>query len=372
MSMLFEYIIFSISVIYLIVILLFAIGWKKLNIPSAKETIEAIPVSIVIACRNEEKNISTLLESLIKQDYPKSQTEIIVVDDHSSDNTINCIKKYSTKYDFIKLLELADNKTGKKEAIRFGISKSKSEIIITTDADCSAGPNWLTTIVTYYLKHQPKMLCRPVTLKKPKNLFSKLQNLEFLSLIGSGTGAIGIKKAIMNNGANLLFEKSLYESCNTKNEFASGDDMFLLLHAKSIDKKSIHFIKSRKAIVYTNAAQTFREFINQRVRWTSKSKAYRDLDVVFTAIIVSLINLLIVGSFIAGLFNPHFLRVTMIAFIIKSFADLCILIPTSSFFKQSKLILLFPFLQIIYPFYVVFTVFLGLLGKFVWKSRLYR
>ena len=53
-------------------------------------------------------------------------------------------------------------------------------------------------------------------------------------------------------------------------------------------------------------------------------------------------------------------------------ADLLILIPTTSFFKQTYLILLFPVLQLIYPFYIVFTVILGLAGKFVWKSRLYK
>ncbi len=373
MSMLIiEYIIFLISAIYFIVILLFAIGWKKLRIPLKIETNKHIPVSIVVACRNEEKNISSLLDSLLNQKYVKNQTEIIIVDDHSSDNSINIIEKYVAKYNFIKLFRLTDNNTGKKEAIKLGIANSKANIIITTDADCTAEPDWLITMLNYYIEHRPKMLCGPVTFKNSKSFFSKLQNLEFLSLIGSGAGAIGIHKPIMNNGANLLFEKALYESCNTKNEFASGDDMFLLLHAKSIDKKSIHFIKSKKAIVYTNAAQTFREFINQRARWTSKSKAYRNFDIIFTALIVTFTNLLLVAGFVTVLFNADFLKITLFVLLIKSFADLLILIPTTSFFKQTYLILLFPVLQLIYPFYIVFTVILGLFGKFVWKSRLYK
>ncbi len=372
MSMLIEYIIFLISIVYLILILLFTIGWRKLHAPSETKAKEAVPVSIVIACRNEEENISALFDSMLNQGYPKNQTEIIIVDDHSSDNSINIIEKYTAIYSFITLFKLPDNKTGKKEAIRLGISNSISDLIITTDADCTAEPDWLKTMLNYYIKHQPKMLCGPVTFKNSKSLFSKLQNLEFLSLIGSGAGAIGIHKPIMNNGANLLFEKTLYESCNTKNEFASGDDMFMLLHAKSIDKRSIHFVKSKKAIVYTNPAQTFREFINQRARWTSKSKAYRDFDIVFTALIVTFINLLLVSSFVFGLFTPEFLKITLIVFLIKSFADLLILIPTIKFFKQTYLILLFPVLQLIYPFYIVITAFLGLTGKFVWKSRLYK
>jgi cellulose synthase/poly-beta-1,6-N-acetylglucosamine synthase-like glycosyltransferase len=372
MSMLIEYIIFSISVIYLIVIILFAIGWYKLSAPRETEVFETVSVSVVIACRNEEKNVSALLDSILNQNYPKNKTEIIIVDDHSSDNSIKIIEKYTAETDYLKLFRLPDNKTGKKEAINFGIANSKTDVIITTDADCIASPNWLNTMMNYYAKHHPKMLCGPVTFSNTKSLFSKLQNLEFLSLIGSGAGAIGIRKAIMNNGANLLFEKTLYESCNTKNEYASGDDMFLLLHAKSNDKKNVHFIKSIEAIVFTKSAQTLRDFINQRARWTSKSKAYRDFDLVVTALIVTCINLLLVTSFVIGLFNTEFLKIALVVLIIKSFADLLILIPTASFFKQTYLIFLFPLLQIIYPFYIVFTVILGLTGKFVWKSRIYK
>jgi len=89
MSMLFDIVIYAISLMYLIVILLFAYGWIKLNIPSTTEATEAIPVSIVIACRNEEENIAQLLDSLLNQDYPENKTEIIIVDDHSSDNFYN-------------------------------------------------------------------------------------------------------------------------------------------------------------------------------------------------------------------------------------------------------------------------------------------
>ena len=366
------YIIFSISIIYLILMLLFAIGWCKLHSPAKTKAIEGVPVSIIIACRNEEKNISELLDSLLSQDYSKNKIEIIIVDDHSSDKTVNIIEKYKTKNDLIKLLRLPESSTGKKEAIKLGITNSNADIILTTDADCTVSPNWLSTMINYYLQYHPKMLCGPVTFRNTKSLFSKLQNLEFLSLIGSGAGAIGIHKPIMNNAANLLFEKSLYESCNIKNEFASGDDMFLLLHAKSIDKKSVHFIRSRKAIVYTKPAETLSKFINQRIRWTSKSKAYRDFDIVFTALIVTFINFLIVSSFVMGLFNAEFLRITLILLLMKSVADLFILIPTTSFFKQTSLIFLFPVLQLIYPLYIVFTVIVGLTGKFVWKSRLYK
>ncbi|MBU8892370.1 MAG: glycosyltransferase [Bacteroidales bacterium] len=366
-----EYIALFITLIYSFIILLFAFGWMKLRSSEMTEEISKNPVSIIIACRNEEKNIPSLLQSLINQSYPKNKTGILIIDDHSSDGSISIIKKYSEKYEFIKLLKLPDNQSGKKDAINFGIINSNSDVIITIDADCIAGPDWLQAMMNYYITYRPKMLSGPVTFRNPKGIFPKLQNLEFLSLIGSGAGAIGINKPIMNNGSNLLFEKNLYENSNLMSEFASGDDIFLMLHAKSIDKKSIHFIKSKDAIVYTKPAQSVTEFFNQRIRWTSKSKAYRDFDIIFTAVIVTLINALLVLSAVCAITDIYFLKITLSVFLIKSLIDLIILIPVTCFFKQSRLLLFFPFVQLIYPLYIVTTVISGLTGKFVWKDRKY-
>ena len=176
----------------------------------------------------------------------------------------------------------------------------------------------------------------------------------------------------MCNGANLLFEKSLYENCNIQNKLASGDDVFLMLHAKGLDKKSIQFIKSTAAIVYTKPAKTIKDFFHQRVRWTSKSKAYRDFDIIFTAIFVALANLVLASSFIYSFWDYSFFKISILLFTLKSIADLVLLIPVSKFFCQQGNLWLFIPLQIIYPFYIVFTVIFGLLGNFTWKGRYFR
>jgi len=364
-----EYIALSITGIYSLIILVFYIGWIKLKKFKSSNVIDTIPVSIIIACRNEEENISSLLESLYNQTYPKENTEIIIIDDHSEDNTRKIIAEYIEKNKFIKLLELPGNKTGKKEALAYGIKNSNSNIIITTDADCTTNKNWLKTMVNYYNLFKPKLLVGPVIFNYDKNIFQKFQALEFLSLVGSGAGAIGVNQPIMCNAANLLFEKSLYENSNIKNNIASGDDIFLMLHAKRINKKNIHFIKSRDAIVYTKAAKSIKDFFNQRIRWTSKSKTYRDFDLIFTALVVTFTNLILAISFVYAIWDFNFLNTFILLFIIKSIFDLLILIPVTKLFHTLKLFWLFFPLQIIYPFYIVFTVIFGLIGNFNWKDR---
>jgi cellulose synthase/poly-beta-1,6-N-acetylglucosamine synthase-like glycosyltransferase len=231
--------------------------------------------------------------------------------------------------------------------------------------------NWILSLTNYYLHFKPKLLVAPVVFEPQNNLFQKFQALEFMSLMGSGAGAIGINRPIMCNGANLLFEKSIYENTVHNNTYASGDDIFLMLHTKKEFRKEIHFIKSTEALVYTKPVQTVNELFGQRIRWTSKSKAYRDFDILFSAIIVALSNLFLVLFLIGSAFIREFLLFFLFAFIVKSIVDLILLVPVSRFFNQQKLLWLFLPLQLIYPFYISFTAFAGLVGKFSWKNRIY-
>ena len=368
-----EYTAISIIGIYSLTILVFSIGWMKLKIFKSSGTFDTIPISIIVACRNEEDNILHLLKSLTKQTYIKEKTEIIIINDHSSDNTRDIISRFIQDFQHIKLFDLPENKTGKKEALAYGIKNSNSDIIITTDADCTIKKYWLNSLVNYYIQSKPKLLVGPVAFSyRNNNIFQKLQAFEFLSLIGSGAGAIGVNKPIMCNGANLLFEKSLYENSNIKSHIASGDDIFLMLQTKKKYEKAVHFIKSRDAIVYTKTAKSIKDFFHQRVRWTSKSKAYRNFDIIFTALIVTFANLVLAFSFLYTIWDFSFLNTFILLFIIKSIFDLFILIPVTKFFHTLKLLWLFFPLQIIYPFYIVFTVIFGLIGNFNWKDRYFQ
>ncbi|MDY6800441.1 MAG: glycosyltransferase [Bacteroidota bacterium] len=356
-------------IVYAITITSFALGWFKLNY--FKHTIQPVneSVSIVIACRNEEENIDPLIQSLLQQDYPKEKTEIIVVDDHSEDNTYFTLKNYAARHKQLKILQNPDTQHGKKAALVYGIQHALSEIIVTTDADCRIGKKWLSVLIAYYNTHKPKMLIAPVALEPLTNIFTKFQALEFTSLIISGAGAAGINKPIMCNGANLLFEKLLFNKNALHSNYASGDDIFLLLQAKKENSRDIHFIKSRDAIVYTNPNQSLSGFFNQRIRWASKSKAYRDFDIIITALTVAASNFILAFWLIHTIFRPNDWYIFTFLFAIKSLADLLILIPGTRFFHQQTLFWLFLPLQIIYPFYIVITTFLGWLANFWWKGR---
>ncbi len=96
-------------------------------------------MSLIIAAKNEEQNIYSLIDSLEKLNYPNENFEVIFVDDNSTDKTAELIQsRISNKNNYT--LITADNKTiaGKKGALKIGIENAKNNFIVITDADCQS------------------------------------------------------------------------------------------------------------------------------------------------------------------------------------------------------------------------------------------
>ena len=133
--------------LYALLILYYWRGWVTIPGFTVVNQKAKAKISVIIAARNEEENIATCLDSVCNQSYPKELFEILVVDDHSTDNTAAIIKSYTNKN--VKLISLKDFipvakiNSYKKKAIEIAIAQSTGELIITTDADCFAKENWL-------------------------------------------------------------------------------------------------------------------------------------------------------------------------------------------------------------------------------------
>jgi glycosyltransferase involved in cell wall biosynthesis len=104
-----------------------------------------IEVSVVIPCRNEEKFIGKCLDSLLKQDYPKENLEILIVDGASEDGTRRAVEEYSKKYSFIKLLSNKNKYT--PFGLNIGIRESVGEIIVRMDAHAGYNSDYISKCV---------------------------------------------------------------------------------------------------------------------------------------------------------------------------------------------------------------------------------
>ena len=375
--MIFLLVSFAIILCYALLILAIAIGWWKLEYFENKYQKQQIKISIIVAVRNEASAIGSLLESLLKQDYPPEHFEIIIVDDHSTDETKRRFEEITSELNGIPNLKFIslepDDGFGKKAALNQGIKLSNGELIVITDADCIAGSSWISAISAFYDLYKPQMILGPVQMIDEGSVFGKLQSLEFMSLISSAAGSCNAGFPLLANGANIAFTRQAFESCGGFSghmEFPSGDDMFLMM---SIKKKfgagSIRFLKSAEAIVKTTAIKDLKPFLQQRMRWVSKSKGYTDPVLIATSILVYMVNAILLISGISALIFPGFYKIFLLVYLAKMIIDFPLMLSFARFQKSGALLWLFPFMEIVNAVYTIFIGIVGNIWKYEWKGR---
>ena len=361
-----------VSALYLIIIAAFTFGLYNLKEKFYFIDIKNIvKVSVLIAARNEEKNIVKLLQSLYNQTFPKEFFEVIIVDDHSVDNTRKYIEEFINNHKDINIKLLKAESEGKKKAISQALHNAENELIMVTDADCELNSLWIESIVGFYQDKKCKMILAPVLLSPANNLFEKMQVLEHLSLIASTAGSASIGVPVMCNGANMAYEReAALEVEKLRHDFniESGDDMFLLEQfVKKYGHKNVKFFLEKTVIVKTKTCKTIKEFLRQRRRWVSKSKSYTNCKIILTALVVLFFNLSIVSLLLSAFFIPALWSLYILLTLLKFFIDFPILKSIANFMDQGKILVWALPLEFIYPFYVVFVALTGLILKVNWK-----
>ncbi len=373
------FLLMSAGVLYAMMMLAFTFKWLSLPIFTAKGKSSETTITVIIPARNEEEHIVKCLQNVLVQKYPHNLTEIIVVDDNSTDNTVLLVEKTITENPerMIRLLKLKDVSATalfKKRAITEAVAIATGKLILTTDADCRMGGKWLSTIADYYELNHPKMLLAPVTFSDEKSVFEKLQTLEFIGYIGVSAAAVAMKNPLMCNGANLAYEREVFNAVGGykhNDNLASGDDVFLMLKIKKMFPETIHFLKSREAIVETFAQKSMNDFFQQRKRWLSKRPGYKDVSVIATALLVYSFNFFVLLGFVLSFFvaGNSFMILFGLLFLLKCFSDFVFLYPVAKFFGRRELLWWFLPEQVLVIVYVTLMGIIGSNGKYKWKGR---
>lgn len=347
-------------------------------------------ISVIIPARNEEQNIKACIDTILAQSYPAHFFEVLVVDDHSTDDTAAIVTGFNQAN--IKLICLKDfiSANGinsyKKKAIEIAIQQSSGDLIVTTDADCTVPKNWLQTIAAFYQEKKPSFIVMPVLIKDNKNFIAVFQTLDFMTLQGITGASVNKKFHSMCNGANLAYTKKAFmdvDGFKGIDAIASGDDMLLMHKIYRQDPTAVLFLKSKEVIVHTQPVHTVKEFFNQRIRWASKADKYDDKRIFVVLLLVYVLNVLLLALPVIALFsNPvitlHLYPVTIAGSVfemwlgllfVKTIVELIFLAPVAKFFDQKKLLWWFPLMQFFHIPYTVIAGWLGKFGSYKWKER---
>lgn len=345
--------------------------WLSLKPYQGKPTNKHASFTILIPFRNEENHLEKCLKSVFEQNYPAKNIEIIAINDHSTDQSVAVAENCGIQNSCFRVIHL-DNKIGKKEALEKGISQAKYPWVITLDADCEVGQNWLKKINQYIQNTNKEYLVLPVVFHREKTLFDRLQSLDFLSLVASSAACIQGKKPLMSNGANTVFSKELFAKANGfegNKHISSGDDVFLLHKIQKLKNDAIGYLHHQEVIAYTLPVKSLRQFIQQRVRWGSKMSAYQSVYSKAIAGIIMTVNIMLLVTFVLAIGHYISWKNWIFLFLTKAFFDLLFVGLSTPFYGKEKLRFLGPILVILYPIYIFVISLLGMVYRPKWKER---
>ena len=169
--------------------------------------IKDLAISVIIPVYNDQCGLKDTLNSLVKQDFPKENCEIIIVDNSSIDNTLNIAKEFSREYPRLVRILVEDCIQSSYAARNKGIKASKGSIIAFIDADMSVDKDWLTRIVNSLEKYGVNYLACKVEIYLKENsifgLYDKMTGFPVEQYILNNhfapTCCLVVRKNIFNN-----------------------------------------------------------------------------------------------------------------------------------------------------------------------------
>ena len=348
-------------------------GFVKIIEQRPTETIKATQtLSVIVPFRNEELNISQLLSDLFAQQYPTEKFEILLVNDHSEDQSMLKAEEVINTSSFSNCIFIQPAKFGKKAAITEGVKHATGNVIVTVDADCRVGADWLKSINAMFVDENVKMVFGSVKIEPDNSIFSNMQSIEFSSLIGSGAASMAYGVPTMCNGANLAFRKETFNEVDGYEgnaQIASGDDEFLMRKIANKFPEGIRFNNFKQGIVSTNPQSSLSEFMTQRIRWAGKWSAHQDAKSKLLALFIFSFHALVLTVPFIAFQDMLALSFFGILFLGKAIAEYRFLRVVNFWLNTPWNWPAFILLQITYSLYAVVTGVAALFVKPMWKGR---
>lgn len=377
------------SICYFAILLFFSLGLFRLKDPKNISCRQNI--SVIVAARNEERNIENLLRHLLRQNYPKDKYEIIIVDDRSQDQTVSLIERIKETETGVKLESIPTGKPGgKKRALAKGIDTAKHSLLAFTDADCLPSPEWLAEINRHFTPetdfvagYSPLIRRRKShssvnnegdengvsgSLSGSESIVSTCKNLERLSVFALMAAGMGWNIGLTCTGRNIAYRKPLFYEAggfSGLEDIPSGDDD-LLLHRMSSRIRKMSFMFSEESSVPSYDNDTVAKQINMETRRASKWKLY-PVGIKLITAEVFLFYLLLTVAILLMFFGVIAPVQLIIILLIKAITELLLLTPFLIKMKKTAYLTVYPVVFLLHIPYLLFFAIKGTFGSYKWK-----
>lgn len=243
--------------------------------------LKRIPISIIVCAKNEEDNVRVLIPLLLNQEYP--QFEIVLIDDASSDATLEVFEEFKKLHSNIKLVKVDNNEAfwgNKKYALTLGIKVAKNEYLLFIDADCIPNSNnWLSNMTAEFTIDKTIVLGYGGYEKIKGSILNKIIRFETLLTATQYLSWAKIGKPYMGIGRNMAYKRE--EFYNVRGfmdhmHVRSGDDDLFINQAAR--KKNTTICYDHDSFTYSKPKTTYKEWFIQKRRHVSTAKYYKTFD----------------------------------------------------------------------------------------------
>lgn len=266
----------AIQLVYYIVIF-----GKFSFVKAKKNNLKRIPISVIVCAKNEEENVSKFIPLLIQQDYP--DFEIILIDDASSDNTLEIFEEFEKNHSNVRLVKVQNNEAfwgNKKFALTLGIKAAKKEYLLFTDADCyPTSKDWIAEMSSHFTMQKTIVLGYGAYEKVPNSFLNKLIRFETLLTAVQYFSWARLGFPYMGIGRNLAYKKEEFFNVNgfiDHMKIRSGDDDLFINQAAN--KKNTTVCYTPNSFTYSEPKTTFKEWFAQKRRHVSTASFYKPFD----------------------------------------------------------------------------------------------
>jgi cellulose synthase/poly-beta-1,6-N-acetylglucosamine synthase-like glycosyltransferase len=357
---------FLFSVIYIVLILTFSGAAASSKV---RPTEGYRPkVSVIIAARNEERQIGTCLESVVSLTYPTELLDVIVVDDRSTDRTAEIVERFANANPHIRLLRIETETglpPGKTSAVMSAIEKSRAEILMFTDADCSVPSGWVENTVAHYADSSVGVVAGFTSLLG-ETPFQEMQSLDWFVLTSVAAATTRLGFPVTAVGTNLSVRREAYDSVGgyRRIPFSVTED-YALFHAVTVSGRwKARFPMIRETLVWSTPCVDLKQLFSQKLRWFTGGRGM-DAKSLLIFSFPYLFNLLILLGFFAAPWSAVGLAIA-----VKLAVDLILCLPAVLTFRRPSLLFVYPLFEAYYYIYVLlFPPLVLFASEITWKDR---
>lgn len=247
---------------FLFLFILIYIQNKKHFLETPKIT-RQYSLSIVVPCYNEQDTIGDTIKTLLESDY-KGLKKIIVVDDCSTDNSYEIIKRYAKANKKVMALRTPKN-TGKASGSKnYGAKFVKTELIGFTDADSYIEKHAISNMIGFFDNKKVGAVTSSILVKKRDKLIEKLQSIEYKVIKFSRKLLEFIDAIYVTPGPLAIYKKSAFDDVGGFDESNLTEDIEITWHLQS---KGYLIKMAIPARSYTIAPDNTKDWVKQRIRW---------------------------------------------------------------------------------------------------------